>query len=140
MTLTDKHPGPSNSVSFAACPTAVVVDDDPHVRSLLKHILESAGYATDAFEDGGEGASAVLAIRPDVVTMDITLPGIDGIEAIRRLRSAGSSAHVIVISGLHNDADIVSAFDAGADDYVTKPFRSRELRARIDAVARRLNR
>ncbi|WJS91208.1 response regulator transcription factor [Microbacterium testaceum] len=140
MTLLDKRSEPTSPSNFSACATAVVVDDDPHVRSVLTRIFESAGYATDAFDNGAEGARAALAIRPDLVTMDLTLPGMDGIEAIRRIRSAGSSAHIIVISGLHDDADKVSAFDAGADDYVTKPFRSRELRARIDAVTRRLNR
>lgn len=140
MSLLRNQPESTNRASFSDCPTAVVVDDDPHVRSLLKQILESAGYATDTFDNGAEGARAALAIRPDLITMDVTLPGMDGIEAIRRVRAAGAGTHIIVVSGLHDDADKISAFDAGADDYVTKPFRPRELRARVDALTRRLSR
>ncbi len=143
MTLLDKHPqrpGAGQPAESSECLTAVVIENDPYARAQLKDMLENAGYATDTFDDGSEGARAVLAIQPDLVTTDITLRGMDGLEATRRLRAAGSETHIIVISALHDEAVKVSAFTAGADDYVTKPFRPRELRARIDAVTRRINR
>lgn len=129
-----------NAHDASHCPTAVVIEDDDDVRALLVEILESAGYATDACTDGAAGVETVLATSPDLVTVDVNLPGIDGLEAVRRIRSAGATMHIIIISGLQDEADKVFGFTAGADDYVTKPFRVRELRARVDALTRRATR
>lgn len=125
------------AMSFRSCPTAVVIEDDADVRALLRQTLEAAGYATDACSDGAEGVETILATSPDLVTVDIDLPGIDGLEVIRRVRAAGLDTHIIVVSGQQDEPDKLLGFTAGADDYVTKPFRLRELRARVDAVSRR---
>jgi len=127
----------SHSPDFADCRTAVVIDGDERIRAQLVQTLEAAGYATDACANGIEGVETVLATSPDLVTVEVNLLGIDGILVIRRIREAGSTAHIIVISGLQDESDKILSFTAGADDYVTKPFRPRELRARIDAVTRR---
>ncbi len=129
-----------NAHDASHCPTAVVIEDDEYVRALLVETLESAGYATDGCADGDTGVETVLATSPDLVTVDMNLRGIDGLEAIRRIRAAGATTHIIVISGLQDEADKIIGFTTGADDYVTKPFRVRELRARVDALTRRATR
>jgi len=125
---------------FSPCLTAVVIDAEEAARTVLVHTLEAAGYATDACAEGAEGVETVLATSPDLVTVDLNLPGMDGVEVIRRIRAAGATPHVAVISASQDEADKVLGFTAGADDYITKPFRIREFRARIDAVTRRLTR
>lgn len=126
-----------HAVAFRSCPTAVVIEDDAQVRALLTQTLEAAGYATDACPNGVEGIETILATSPDLVTVDIDLPGIDGLEVVRRVRAAGLATHIIVVSAQDDESATLLGFTTGADDYVTKPFRIRELRARIDAVSRR---
>ncbi len=115
---------------------AVVVDDEPDVRGLIRQILVSAGYRVVEAPAGLEGIAAVREHRPDLVTLDVNMPGIDGFETARRIRLF-SDAYVILITALSDETDIVLGFAAGADDVVIKPFRVRELRARLDAVIRR---
>lgn len=116
--------------------TAVVIEDDPDVRHLLSEILESAGFSTITADNGVDGVAAVLEHQPLVTTLDINMPGIDGFEAARRIR-AQSDTYIVMLSALDEEADIVLGLAAGADEYVNKPFRPRELRARIDALLRR---
>lgn len=116
--------------------TAVVIEDDEIVRNLLVDLFESAGFRTIGAESGADGIDAVVAHDPLITTVDINMPGIDGLETTRRVR-ARSGTHIIVVSALTDEADAVLALSAGADDFVAKPFRAREFRARIDAVLRR---
>ncbi|WOF22274.1 response regulator [Microbacterium betulae] len=116
--------------------TAVIVEDDPDVRHLLVDVLEAAGFSTVSAGNGIDGVRAVLTYQPLITTLDVNMPGIDGFEAARRIR-AGSDTYIIMLTALEDEADVVLGLSAGADEYLNKPFRPRELRARIDALLRR---
>ncbi|WP_104043486.1 response regulator transcription factor [Arthrobacter sp. ZGTC412] len=115
---------------------AVVVEDDDDIRSTLTEVLQQSGFAVHSTSTGFEGVEAVREHNPDIVTMDVGLPDFDGIEASRRIRTF-SDAYLIIVTGRVDEADALMGFEAGADDYLTKPFRPRELRARIAAMLRR---
>lgn len=115
---------------------AVVVEDDDDIRTTLTEVLQQSGFAVHSTASGVAGVDAVRAHNPDIVTMDVGLPDFDGIEASRRIRTF-SDAYLIIVSGRVDEADTLMGFEAGADDYLTKPFRPRELRARIAAMLRR---
>lgn len=116
--------------------TAVVVDDDRDVRDLVAQILRAAGFTVVTADNGLDGVTAVREHRPLLVTLDVTMPGIDGFETARRIRAV-SDAHIIMLSALGDAADVARGLEAGADEYLTKPFRPRELRRRIDALLAR---
>ncbi|MFS2242845.1 response regulator [Microbacterium sp. OR16] len=116
--------------------TAVIVEDDPDVRHLLAEVLEAAGFSTVSVGNGIDGVRAVLTYQPLITTLDVNMPGIDGIEAARRIR-AQSDTYIIMLTALGEEADVVMGLGAGADEYLHKPFRPRELRARIEAMLRR---
>ncbi|HCS59945.1 MAG TPA: two-component system response regulator [Microbacterium sp.] len=116
--------------------TAVIVEDDPDVRDLLAEVLGAAGFSTVTAENGVDGVRAVLEHQPLITTLDVNMPGIDGFEAARRIR-AGSDTYIIMLTALDEEADVVLGLTSGADEYLNKPFRPRELRARIDALLRR---
>lgn len=115
---------------------AVVVEDDEEIRGLLTEVLSQSGFAVHAAASGQEGVEAVRVHDPDIITMDVGLPDFDGLEASRRIRTF-SDAYVIIVTGYADEADALMGFEAGADDYLIKPFRPRELRARIGAMLRR---
>ncbi|MAY51326.1 MAG: DNA-binding response regulator [Microbacterium sp.] len=119
--------------------TAVIIEDDPDMRAVIAEVFVGAGFEAVPVADGEEGVRAVVERDPDAITIDISIPGIDGFEAARRIRAA-SDAYMFIISGRADEVDAVLGLSAGADDYIAKPFRPRELRARIDALARRLER
>ncbi|WP_312678324.1 response regulator transcription factor [Microbacterium sp.] len=116
--------------------TAVVIEDDPDVRHMLADVLEAAGFSTISVGNGLDGVRAVETYQPLITTLDVNLPGIDGFEAARRIRQR-SDTYIIMLTGQGEEADAVLGLAAGADDFVTKPFRPRELRARIEAMLRR---
>ncbi len=120
----------------AARQTAVVIDDDADVRDLLVQVLTSAGFHVFAVDNGFDGVDAVRAHDPDITTLDVNMPGIDGYETARRIREH-SNTYILLITALTEEADAVLGFSVGADDVVTKPFRARELRARVLAAQRR---
>lgn len=124
------------SESADAQKTAVIVEDDPDIRHLLVEVLEAAGFSTVSVGNGIDGVRAVLAYQPLITTLDVNMPGIDGFEAARRIR-AQSDTYIIMLTGLEEEADVVLGLGAGADEYIVKPFRPRELRARIEALLRR---
>lgn len=115
---------------------AVVIEDDLDIRNLVSAVLEQGGFQVSGATTGREGVDVVRQEHPVVVTLDIGLPDIDGYEVLRRIRST-SDCYVVVLSGRADETDILTALQAGADDYILKPFRPRELRARIDAMLRR---
>ncbi|MGW9114148.1 response regulator [Microbacterium sp. NPDC055683] len=116
--------------------TAVIVEDDPDIRHLLVDVLEAAGFSTVSVGNGIDGVRAVLQYQPLITTLDVNMPGIDGFEAARRIR-AGSDTYIIMLTALEDEADVVLGLTSGADEYLGKPFRPRELRARIEALLRR---
>jgi DNA-binding response OmpR family regulator len=115
---------------------AVVIEDEDDSRTELTQILQQSGFAVHPTSTGAEGIATVARRRPDIVTVDIGLPDFDGIEVSRRIRTF-SGAYVIIISKRAEEADALMGFEAGADDYLVKPFRQRELIARINAMFRR---
>jgi len=116
--------------------TAVIVEDDAELRHLLVDVLEAAGFSTVSVGNGIDGIQAVLSYQPLITTLDVNMPGIDGIEAARRIR-AHSDTYIVMITAMGDEADVVLGLTAGADEYITKPFRPREFRARIEAMLRR---
>ena len=116
--------------------TAVIIEDDPEIRRILAEVLESAGFSTVSVGNGIDGVKAVLTYKPLLTTLDVNMPGIDGFEAARRIR-AGSDTYIIMLTGASEEADVIAGLGAGADDYLLKPFRPRELRARVEAAMRR---
>ena len=117
--------------------TAVIVEDDPEVRHLLIDVLESAGFSTVSVGNGIDGVRAVAQYKPLITTLDVNMPGMDGFEAARRIRSENSETYILMITALRDEADVVLGLAAGADDFINKPFRPREFRARVEALLRR---
>jgi two-component system OmpR family response regulator len=114
----------------------MVVEDDPEIRSLLERFLAGQGYAVQVAADGMEMTAQMALFQPDLVLLDLMLPGTGGLDLCRWIREAGS-ASVIIVTAMAELPDIVVGLESGADDYVTKPFELRELAARIRAVLRR---
>ena len=115
---------------------AVVIEDDADIRNLLEAILGQAGFTCYTAGTGPEGIEAIRRYEPILTTLDISLPGIDGFEVARQIRDF-SSTYIVMLSARDEEIDTLMGLDAGADDYLTKPFRPRELRARIEAMLRR---
>lgn len=117
-------------------PTALIIDDEVQIRRLLRVALESTNYTVYDAETGHQGLSEVAVRRPDIVLLDLGLPDMDGIEVLRRLRE-WSEVPVLILSVRDGETEKVAALDAGADDYVTKPFSTAELLARLRVAQRR---
>jgi DNA-binding response OmpR family regulator len=133
------RPGLAASEGVAEEPPAVlVVDDEPTIREVVARYLERAGYRATLAGDGYEAIALSARERPDLVVLDIMLPGIDGLEVMRRLHEGGQPRPaVILLTAKGDEADRVVGLRRGADDYMAKPFSPRELVARVQAVLRR---
>jgi two-component system response regulator MprA len=116
----------------------LVVDDEPGVRSALDRALRHERHDVVLAADGREALDAVAARRPDALVLDVAMPGIDGLEVCRRLRAAGEHVPVLMLTARDAVDDRVAGLDAGADDYLVKPFALRELHARLRALLRRV--
>ena len=117
--------------------TVLVVDDDPDVRESLARSLVFEGYVALTAADGRSALERIEAEHPDVVVLDIQMPVLDGLETCRRLRASGDRVPVLLLTARGFVGDRVSGLDAGADDYLTKPFALEELLARVRALRRR---
>jgi len=115
---------------------ALIIDDEPHIRRLLAIALGSKGWEVFEAPNGFEGIQLVMGAKPDIVLLDLNLPDMNGIEVLRELR-AWSSIPVVIISVRNAQDDIIDLLDAGADDYIIKPFYTDEVLARLSAVCRR---
>lgn len=115
----------------------LVIEDEPDLREGLQHNLEHEGYQVQTAADGAEGLEIARQMQPSLILLDLMLPGLDGLEVLRRLRQEGHVTPVIVLSARSQDRDKVAGLELGADDYLTKPFGLAELTARIRAVLRR---
>ncbi|WP_031508135.1 response regulator transcription factor [Streptomyces megasporus] len=129
-------------MTSAANPTpasarVLIVDDEPAVREALRRSLAFEGYETDLASDGLEALERVEAHRPDLVILDVLMPRMDGLTAARRLRAAGATVPILMLTARDTVGDRVTGLDAGADDYLVKPFELDELLARIRALLRR---
>lgn len=118
-------------------PRVLVVDDDRAVRESLRRSLEFNGYDVALAADGADALATIASHAPDVVVMDLMMPRLDGIETTKALRSAGNDVPIIVLTARDAVGDRVEGLDAGADDYLTKPFALQELLARLRALLRR---
>jgi two-component system KDP operon response regulator KdpE len=119
----------------AGQPRVLIVDDEQPIRRFLRSALDTGEFALHFAENGREALGAVVAVRPDVVLLDLGLPDVDGVEVIRRIRE-WSQVPIIVLSAREREEEKVRALDAGADDYLTKPFGVGELQARIRVALR----
>jgi len=117
--------------------TILVVDDEPAIITVVRDRLAQEGFAVRAAASGEEALAHVATDPPDLVVLDVMLPGIDGFEVLRRLRGAGHNVPVILLTALDEDVDKIVGLELGADDYLVKPFNPRELSARIRALLRR---
>ncbi|HEY9377200.1 MAG TPA: response regulator transcription factor [Jiangellaceae bacterium] len=116
----------------------LVVDDDPAVRESLRRSLAFNGYQVELAEDGEHALRKVAATHPDVVVLDVMMPRMDGLTACRALRAAGDDVPVLMLTARDEVSDRVAGLDAGADDYLPKPFALEELLARLRALLRRI--
>ncbi|MEU6646753.1 response regulator transcription factor [Saccharomonospora sp. NPDC046836] len=117
----------------------LVVDDDRAVRESLRRSLEFNGYKVDVASDGAQALEKVTGDRPDAMVLDVMMPRLDGLEVARRLRSTGDDLPILVLTARDTVSDRVAGLDAGADDYLPKPFALEELLARLRALLRRAN-
>jgi two-component system response regulator MprA len=115
----------------------LVVDDDAPIRRMLDRTLSAEGYAVETAADGGAALAAVEHSTPDLIVLDVGMPGVDGLAVSRRLRAKGLSVPVLLLTARDSVPDRVAGLDAGADDYLVKPFATEELLARVRALLRR---
>ncbi|MFC8302270.1 response regulator transcription factor [Specibacter sp. NPDC057265] len=115
---------------------AVVIEDDQDIRELIVMVLGQSGFEVHAVSNGADGVEAVRRHQPVIITLDLGLPDIDGFEVARRIRLF-SDSYIIMLTARAEELDTLLGLESGADDYLTKPFRPRELRARVSAMLRR---
>jgi len=130
-------PSSSNDDPAGTVRHVLVVDDDRAVRESLRRSLEFNGYTVTLARDGAEALASIGGKVPDALVMDVMMPRLDGIETTRALRAAGSDLPILVLTARDSVGDRVEGLDAGADDYLTKPFALEELLARLRAMLRR---
>ena len=117
--------------------TVLIVEDEQNIVDILSFNLEREGYDTLEAYDGNTGLQLALEQNPDLVLLDLMLPGMDGFEVCRRIRETGSAVPILMLTAREEETDKVLGLELGADDYITKPFGMRELRARVKANTRR---
>src|SRR5213078_1426091 len=115
----------------------LIVDDDPRITDLLRRVLAYEGYSVAIAASGSEALDRSLERPPDLVVLDIMLPGLDGLEVAQRLRTAGDNVPILMLTARDTVADRVKGLETGADDYLVKPFAPEELLARVKALLRR---
>ncbi len=117
--------------------SVLVVDDDAHIRELCALYLVNAGFRVSQAGDGDQGLALVERDRPDLVVLDVMLPGMDGWEVLGRIRQQSTWLPVMMLTAVGDEADRIAGLEMGADDYLTKPFSPKEMTARIKAILRR---
>ncbi len=122
---------------MTASASVLVVDDEPIIREVLARYLAHAGFEVETADDGNRALQAVSAVQPDLMILDLMLPGLNGLEVFRRIRGSANQPAVIMLTARGAETDRVVGLELGADDYVSKPFSPREVVARVQAVLRR---
>lgn len=117
-------------------PRILVVDDDPAINEMLTIVLEAEGFATESVTDGAEAVAAFHSTDPDLILLDLMLPGMNGVDICREIRKE-SAVPIVMLTAKTDTVDVVLGLESGADDYITKPFKPKELVARIRARLRR---
>lgn len=117
--------------------TVLVVDDEPSIVTLLKFNLEQAGYNVLTAEDGRKGLDTALKEKPDLIVLDLMLPGMDGMDVCKTLRQEKVNTPILMLTAKDDEFDKILGLELGADDYLTKPFSPREVVARVKAILRR---
>jgi PleD family two-component response regulator len=132
----------SHNPNSLAMPRILVIDDDPAISELVSINLEMAGYDVNLASDGIKGQALAVQLQPDLIMLDLMLPKVDGFTVCQRLRRDDRTADipVLMLTALDQTADKVGGFNAGADDYMTKPFELEEMLARVRALLRRTDR
>ena len=127
---------------FTPVPQILVVEDDPDIAELIRHYLEKSGYTVHMLASGGAVLSRVRVEQPDLIVLDLMLPGLDGLMVCQALRADPHTAAIpiIMVTARADEADRIAGLELGADDYVTKPFSAKELTARVTALLRRVQR
>src|SRR5512136_1556498 len=118
--------------------TILVVEDDPIIRQTVEYALKRAGFNTASAADGTQALSTARDVLPDLILLDVMLPGLDGYRVAEQLRASDKETAIIMVTALDQERDKVRGLDAGADDYITKPFSMEELLARVRANLRRV--
>jgi len=134
--MTDEPLEPIAADAAARRPVVLAADDDADILELVAFRLERSGYSVLKAVDGEEAWNLALQARPDLAVLDVMMPKIDGFELTRRLRAepTTSTMPIILLTARAQDSDVQRGFDAGADDYIRKPFSPQELRARVQAI------
>ncbi len=117
--------------------TILIVEDEPVIAELVEFNLRQAGYTTMVATDGIRALEMAVKVRPDLIILDLMLPGVDGFEVCRRLRGDGWQVPILILTARGDEEDKITGLEIGADDYLTKPFSPRELVARVKAILRR---
>ncbi|HVY09182.1 MAG TPA: response regulator transcription factor [Mycobacteriales bacterium] len=115
----------------------LVVEDVEEIADVVAAVLTAAAYEVEVVSDGVAGCARAIEWVPDVVILDLSLPGMDGTEVCRRIRAAGVDSYILMLTARHEEVDKIVGLSVGADDYITKPFSPRELAARVQAMMRR---
>jgi len=123
--------------SSAISRSVMIIEDDPEIRGIVKTLLTNEGFHVEEADDGRMAVERVFLVKPDLILVDLRLPGLDGTEVCKRIRAGRLNTPIIVISAAKDEFDKVLLLELGADDYLVKPFGARELLARIKAVLRR---
>jgi DNA-binding response OmpR family regulator len=129
----------SGRIDVQSMQTILVIDDDEAIRQVIGVMLENEGFRSIMAADGKTGLQEAFAARPSLIVVDLRMPGLSGVDVCKAIRSAGMQTPLIVLSAVGDEIDKVLLLEIGADDYVVKPFGTRELLARIRAVLRRTN-
>ena len=117
----------------------LVIEDDPVIQELLEHQLKEAGFEVRLASSGGQGLQVWMEWEPDLIVLDLLLPDMHGYDVCRRVRSSGKATGILMLTALDDEIDQVTGLELGADDYLAKPFRPRELLARIRSILRRVD-
>jgi DNA-binding response OmpR family regulator len=131
---------PESTIVWTMGSRILVIDDEPHIRAVVRAYLEREGYEVLEAADGDEALALTREAAPDLLVLDVMLPGRSGFDVLRALRSEGTSVAVVMLTARDDVIDRVAGLELGADDYVVKPFEPREVVARVGAVLRRMGR